>query len=638
MVQRIKVRLGDLLVQNNLIDEEQLQKALSEQRQTGRKLGATLVSMGLVTEFQLLELLSEHLKVPLINLSEYKVNPNAVRLLPEIQARRYRALVLEDKGDTLLVGMSDPADINAVDDLSAKLPKPIEVAVVSESQLFEAYENYYRKTEEIASFAQELADEYEDETEFQLSSGLSDDQDNVVAKLLQSIFEDAVMAKASDIHIEPDEKQLRIRMRIDGVLQENIIKEANIASALVLRLKLMSGLDISEKRLPQDGRAQVVIKSHKIDVRVSTMPVQSGESVVLRLLDQSQGLLGLDQTGMPPDVKARFRGLLKRPHGMLLVTGPTGSGKTTTLYGALNELNKPETKIITVEDPVEYRLPRINQVQVNPKIELTFSHVLRTTLRQDPDIIMVGEMRDKETVEIGLRGALTGHLVLSTLHTNDAISSAIRLLDMGAPGYLVASSLKAIVAQRLVRKVCENCAVDHAPTNEHKIWLSQLDQNLSASMFKKGKGCQRCNFIGYRGRVGVFELLQLNEEMMTALKNENTAAFTAAAEQAKGFRSLAKAALDYAKQGVTSLDEVMRLVEMVEDLSNVPEAENDTSKSQDVSVNKNGVNNQNAKLSPSADDNAVGKAEHFDLSTAVPSPSSKPDGPKPSGFSLEDID
>jgi MSHA biogenesis protein MshE len=523
--------------------------------------------MGLVTEFQLLELLSTHLKVPLINLSDFKINPNAVRLLPEIQARRYRALVLEDRGETLLVGMSDPADINAVDDLSAKLPKPIEVAVVSESQLFEAYENYYRKTEEIASFAQELADEYEDETEFQLNTGLSDDQDNVVAKLLQSIFEDAVMAKASDIHIEPDDKQLRIRMRIDGVLQENIIQEANIASALVLRLKLMSGLDISEKRLPQDGRAQISIKNHKIDVRVSTMPVQSGESVVLRLLDQSQGILSLEQTGMPADIMLRFRGLLKRPHGMILVTGPTGSGKTTTLYGALNELNKAETKIITVEDPVEYRLPRINQVQVNAKIDLTFSSVLRTTLRQDPDILMVGEMRDHETVEIGLRGALTGHLVLSTLHTNDAISSAIRLLDMGAPGYLVASSLKAIVAQRLVRKVCENCASDHMPTQEHQIWLSQLDKHLSDSTFKQGKGCQRCNFNGYRGRVGVFELLQLNEEMMQALKNNDTAAFTIAAHCAHGFRSLAQAALDYAKQGITSLDEVMRLVEMVEDFS-----------------------------------------------------------------------
>ncbi|MFT6267462.1 MAG: MSHA biogenesis protein MshE [Alphaproteobacteria bacterium] len=624
MVQRIKVRLGDLLVQNGLITDEQLQKALSEQRQSGRKLGATLVSMGVVTEFQLLELLSEHLKVPLINLSDFKASVNAVRLLPEIQARRYRALVLEDRGDTLLVGMSDPADINAVDDLSAKLPKPIEVAVVSESQLFDAYENYYRKTEEIASFAQELADEYEDETEFQLSSGLSDDQDNLVAKLLQSIFEDAVLAKASDIHIEPDEKQLRIRMRVDGVLQENIIKEANIAAALVLRLKLMSGLDISEKRLPQDGRAEIIIKNHKIDVRVSTMPVQTGESVVLRLLDQSQGILSLEQTGMPPDIIERFRGLLSRPHGMILVTGPTGSGKTTTLYGALNELNKAETKIITVEDPVEYRLPRVNQVQVNAKIDLTFSSILRTTLRQDPDILMVGEMRDQETVEIGLRGALTGHLVLSTLHTNDAISSAIRLLDMGAPGYLVASSLKAIVAQRLVRKICDNCAIDHLPTDEHKIWLSQLDKQLSASSFKQGKGCQRCNFRGYRGRVGVFELLQLNEEMMTALKNDDTAGFTEAAQASPGFRALAQTALDYAKVGVTSLDEVMRLVEMVQEI--VPSSEPQQSASTSASI-------EQSTALPATAISVAPKAQ-----PAAQPAAQQATQPKAGGFSLEDVE
>jgi len=565
MVQRIKVRLGDLLVQNQLIDEAQLKQALSEQRQSGRKLGATLVSMGLVTEYQLLDLLSQHLKVPLIQLSDFKVNANAVRLLPEIQARRYRALVLEDKGDHLLVGMSDPADINAVDDLSAKLPKPIEVAVVSETELFEAYENFYRKTEEIASFAQELADEYEDETEFQLSSGLSDDQDNVVAKLLQSIFEDAVMAKASDIHIEPDEKQLRIRQRVDGVLQETIIQEANIAAALVLRLKLMSGLDISEKRLPQDGRAQVNIKNRQVDVRVSTMPVQQGESVVLRLLDQSEGILSLEQIGMPKHIMHRFRSLLNRPHGMILVTGPTGSGKTTTLYGALNELNKAETKIITVEDPVEYRLPRVNQVQVNHKINLTFSNILRTTLRQDPDILMVGEMRDHETVEIGLRGALTGHLVLSTLHTNDAVSSAIRLLDMGAPGYLVASSLKAIIAQRLVRKVCDNCSHTAKPEAEQRLWLSTLNIDPNNFEFKTGKGCQRCNYKGYKGRIGVFELLQLNEAMMIALKNNDTAEFTQAAQESESYQPLALAALEYAKQGVTSLDEVMRLVEVISD-------------------------------------------------------------------------
>jgi MSHA biogenesis protein MshE len=565
----MKIRLGDLLVQNNLINEEQLKTALSEQRQSGRKLGATLIALTMVTEDQLLKLLSKHLNVPLINIDNYRVNPEAVKLLPEIQARRYRALVLDDKGDKLLVGMSDPGDINAVDDLSNRLPKPIEIAVVSETQLFAAYENFYRKTEEIASFAQELAEEYDDSQDFELNIGVDGEQDTAVAKLLHSIFEDAVLAKASDIHIEPEEKQLRIRQRVDGQLQETVIPERNIAAALVLRLKLMSGLDISEKRLPQDGRAQIKIKGRVIDIRVSTMPVQNGESVVMRLLDQSQGILTLDQTGMPPSILKRYRKLLKRPHGMILVTGPTGSGKTTTLYGSLTELNKPESKIITVEDPVEYRLPRINQVQVNYKIDLTFSHVLRTTLRQDPDIIMVGEMRDKETVEIGLRGALTGHLVLSTLHTNDSISSAIRLIDMGAPGYLVASSLRGIIAQRLVRRVCDNCSVDEKVSSEANFWLKTLDEDISNIAFKKGLGCQKCNHSGYRGRVGVFELLEMTEAMMNALKNNDTSAFSDAARLSPDYKPLAHSALLYAKEGITSIDEVLKLVEMVGDAKDI---------------------------------------------------------------------
>ncbi|MFC4701072.1 GspE/PulE family protein [Glaciecola siphonariae] len=565
MVQRIKVRLGDLLVQNELIDDSQLQSALAEQRKSGRKLGATLIAMNLVTEQQLLQLLSKHLNVPAIDINDYRVNQNAVRLLPEIQARRYRALVIDDLGERLLVAMTDPADINAVDELSAKLPKPIDLAVVSETQLFAAYETFYRKTEEIASFATELADEYTDDVEFQLGGTMDDDEDNLVAKLLQSIFEDAVMAKASDIHIEPGENQLRIRQRVDGVLQENIIPQNNIAAALVLRLKLMSGLDISEKRLPQDGRTHIKVKQRDIDVRVSTMPIQYGESVVLRLLDQSEGILSLEQTGMPAGLMKRFRHLLSRPHGMLLVTGPTGSGKTTTLYGSLNELNQPETKIITVEDPVEYRLPRINQVQVNSKINLTFASVLRTTLRQDPDILMVGEMRDQETVEIGLRGALTGHLVLSTLHTNDAISSAIRLIDMGAPGYLVASSLKGIVAQRLVRKLCDRCAQTAPAISEHRVWLSQINEELAHADFKHAGGCQSCNYTGYKGRIGVFELLEMNEPMMNALKVADTTEFSKQAHLSEGYKPLALAALDYAVEGITSLDEVLKLVELVSD-------------------------------------------------------------------------
>jgi MSHA biogenesis protein MshE len=569
----MKIRLGDLLVQNNLINDEQLKTALSEQRQSGRKLGATLITLNMVSEGQLLELLSKHLNVALINIDDYRVDPEAVKLLPEIQARRYRALVLDDKGDKLLVGMSDPGDINAVDDLTSRLPKPIEIAVVSETQLFAAYEHFYRKTEEIASFAQELAEEYDDSQDFELNIGVDGEQDTAVAKLLHSIFEDAVLAKASDIHIEPEENQLRIRQRVDGQLQETVIPERNIAAALVLRLKLMSGLDISEKRLPQDGRAQIKIKGRVIDVRLSIMPVQNGESVVMRLLDQSEGILTLSQTGMPPSILKRYRKLLQRPHGMILVTGPTGSGKTTTLYGSLSELNKSHSKIITVEDPVEYRLPRINQVQVNPKIDLTFSRVLRTTLRQDPDIIMVGEMRDKETVEIGLRGALTGHLVLSTLHTNDSISSAIRLLDMGAPGYLVASSLRAIIAQRLVRRICDNCSVDEEVSKEAHFWLKALNEDISNTTFKKGGGCQKCNQSGYRGRVGVFELLEMTEAMMSALKNNDTSAFSDAARLSPDYRPLAHSALLYAKEGITSIDEVLKLVEMVGDMHDEDDTE-----------------------------------------------------------------
>lgn len=565
MQPKLKMRLGDLLVHEGVIDEEQLQQALNNQKTTGRKLGKALMELGLVSEQRLHSFLAQQLKVPLLDIASLRLDPITVKLIPEVQARRYRALAIEENADHILIGMSDPADLAALDALGNLLPKPIKVAVVMESQLLSAYENLYRRTEEIASFAQELASEYQGDQEFDFMSGVSSEEDTAVARLLQSIFEEAVQMQASDIHIEPDEGMLRIRQRIDGVLQEHIIKEHNIAAALVLRLKLMSRLDISERRLPQDGRTNISVKGHRIDVRVSTMPVQHGESVVMRLLDQSAGLMTLQQAGMPVDMIKRFTLLLGRPHGMILVTGPTGSGKTTTLYSALAQLNQPGVKIITVEDPVEYRLPRINQVQVNGQIGLDFSQVLRTTLRQDPDIIMVGEMRDNETVEIGLRGALTGHLVLSTLHTNDAISSAIRLLDMGAPGYLVASSLRAIVAQRLIRKICTECKTDYQPSADEKFWLANIDKQAATIAFKKGMGCQKCLHTGYKGRVGVFELLEMTESMMDALKNSDTVMFAHAAKASPGYASLAKAALNYAREGQTSVDEILRLVEMVAD-------------------------------------------------------------------------
>ncbi|MFT6901495.1 MAG: MSHA biogenesis protein MshE [Colwellia sp.] len=564
---KLKMRLGDLLVYENIISNEQLMEALSSQKISGRKLGGALIELGHINERQLLEFFAQQLDVPFLDISQRRIPAEVAILLPEVHARRLRAIVIEDQGDAVLIGMSDPADLSALDQLEQMLaPKRIKLAVVMESQLFNAFDGLYRRTADIESFASQLEEEYDQSNNFDISNNfLEEGGDATVGKLLQSVFEDAVQMRASDIHIEPDENALRIRQRIDGVLQESILKENKIASAMVLRLKLMAGLDISEKRLPQDGRFNLKINGHNIDVRMSTMPVQYGESVVMRLLDQSAGLLSLDETGMPEDFVKRIRHQISRPHGMVLVTGPTGSGKTTTLYAALSELNKASKKIITAEDPVEYRLPRVNQVQINSKINLTFSTVLRTALRQDPDILMVGEMRDQETVEIGLRGALTGHLVLSTLHTNDAITSALRLLDMGAAGFLVGSSLRAIIAQRLVRKVCESCRQDYQPEQHEIMWLSHLvDENVNALKFSHGRGCQTCQYTGYKGRIGVFELLEMNEPMMTALKRDDTEAFTQAAKQHPGFRPLALAAFDYAKLGVTSVEEVLRLVETVD--------------------------------------------------------------------------
>ena len=564
---KLKMRLGDLLVHEHIITNEQLMQALNSQKTTGRKLGDTLIELGHIGERQLLEFLAKQLNVPFLDISQRRIPSEVALLLPEVHARRLRALIIEDQGDAVLLGMSDPADLGGLDQLEKMLaPKTLKLAVVMESQLYEAFDGLYRRTADIESFASQLEEEYEETTNFDLSSSFLDDSgDATVGKLLQSVFEDAVQMRASDIHIEPDENLLRIRQRIDGVLQENILKENKIASAMVLRLKLMAGLDISEKRLPQDGRFNLQIKGHNIDVRMSTMPVQHGESVVMRLLDQSAGLLSLDQTGMPADLVARVRHQITRPHGMVLVTGPTGSGKTTTLYAALSELNQASKKIITVEDPVEYRLPRINQVQVAPKIDLNFSTVLRTALRQDPDIIMVGEMRDHETVEIGLRGALTGHLVLSTLHTNDAITSALRLIDMGAAGFLVGSSLRAVIAQRLVRKICEHCGEDHTPDSQEMQWLTHLaGAEAKTITYKRGRGCQSCQYSGYRGRIGVFELLEMNEAMMAALKRDDSEAFTQLAKANPSFTPLAQAAFTYAKQGVISVEEVLRLVDTID--------------------------------------------------------------------------
>ncbi len=559
-----KLRIGDLLVQQQLITEQQLQDALRQQKVTGQKIGRTLIDLGLVEEDQLLSLLSRQLKIPFLELGDYAFNTGVTQRLPETHARRFRAIVLEDCGQHLLVGMSDPLNIFAYDELHRILKKPIKQAVVRETELLATLDIVYRRTEEISGFASELSDELGDDY-----VDISDMESNTaeeapVVKMLQSIFEDAVQVKASDIHIEPDEKVLRIRQRVDGVLQEHVMNEKRIATALVLRLKLMCGLDISEKRMPQDGRFNIKVKNRNIDVRLSSMPTQHGEAVVMRLLDQTAGVLGLEHSGMPAAMLQRLRAQIQRPHGLVLVTGPTGSGKTTTLYGALQELDSPAKKIITVEDPVEYRLSRISQVQVHERIGLDFAKVLRACLRQDPDILLIGEIRDQDTAEIALRASLTGHLVLSTLHTNDAISSALRLIDVGAEGYLVAGALQAVVAQRLIRRNCEKCVADYQPNAQDMAWLSAVvGAERERLQLKAGTGCHYCNNTGYQGRIGIFELLEVTREMADALRVNDTQAFGDLARQQPDFRTLTDSALDYARQGLSSLEEVYRITEIV---------------------------------------------------------------------------
>jgi len=557
-----RIRLGDLLVEHKLISEGQLSTALEEQKKSGHKLGRVLIENGYVKEDDVLNLLSRQLSVPFVDLSTFQFKPNIVNKLPETAARRFRALALEDTQDGLLVGMADPTNIFAYDDLVRIIKGPIKVAVVKEGDLVAAIDKVYQHDSEIQNLATEIGEDIA-ENVFDLGAldKIVSQSDAPVVRLIETVFEDAMASSASDIHIEPDESVLRIRRRIDGVLHEQVMDEKAIVPALVSRLKLMAGLDIAERRLPQDGRFNIKLKNKAVDVRFSTMPTQYGEAVVMRLLDHSNGVQGLDQIGLSDDIRTRLEKAILRPHGLLLVTGPTGSGKTTTLYAALNELNRPEKKIITVEDPVEYRLPRINQVQINQKVGLDFARVLRSALRQDPDIILIGEIRDQETAEIALRASITGHLVMSTLHTNDAISTALRLIDMGVEGFLVASAVHAIVAQRLVRRICDKCSTAHKLDAGQLAWLkAAVGEERAAEMkFQCGTGCPACGNTGYRGRAAVHEMLDITGELADTLRNQDYAEFKKCALAQEQFTPLLENSLALAEQGITSIDEVTRI-------------------------------------------------------------------------------
>ncbi len=555
-----KVRLGDLLLEHKVISQGQLEAALADQRKSGRRLGRVLIENGFLSEDQLLDFLSRQLNIPYVDLRQYTFRPEVVRLIPEAHARRFRVIALAVEDHAVLVGFADPIDIFAYDEISRLVQKPLKPAVVKEADLLKAIDIVYRRTDEISGLAAELEQEL---AAYDIDLGLAAAEattDAPVVKLLQTLFEDAVQVNASDIHIEPDEKALRIRFRIDGELRVQTVADRRIAQALVSRLKLMAGLDISEKRLPQDGRCQVRVRDARIDVRLSTLPVQHGESVAMRLLNQSTGILALDGLGMPEGLLKRLHAMIRQPHGMVLVTGPTGSGKTTTLYAMLEALNGPSVKLLTVEDPVEYRLEGVNQVQVNPKIDLTFARVLRAFLRQDPDIILVGEMRDAETVEIGLRAAMTGHLVLSTLHTHDAVSSTLRLMDMGAEPYLVAASLRGVMAQRLVRRICDSCAEEVAATPAETAALRSCLGDEVPIALRRGRGCAFCHHTGFRGRIGVYELLEIDEPLAHALQSGKPELFVKEAAAQAAYRRLQVEALAQVARGSTTLDEAMRAV------------------------------------------------------------------------------
>jgi MSHA biogenesis protein MshE len=563
-----KIRLGDLLIQQGLLTDEQLKFALDEQKRSGRKLGRIVVDSSFVTEEAISQALARQLQIPYVDLKHFNPKPELINLLPEAQARRFRAVVLSEVDGKLRVGFVDPTDLQAYDDILRLLRREIDLAVVAESQLLGLVDRVYRRTEEISGLAKELTADLGDvPVEFgDLLGTATGAEEAPVVKLLQTVFEEAMRSRASDIHIEPQDRSLRVRFRIDGVLHVQMEADAKIAPALALRLKLMSGLDISEKRLPQDGRFAIKVRSNMVDVRISTMPTQYGESVVMRLLNQNTGLLGLDRLNMPARTLERLRHAVRRPSGMVLVTGPTGSGKTTTLYAALSELNTTEKKIITVEDPVEYRLPGINQVQVHEKIDLSFERVLRSALRQDPDIVLVGEMRDQTTAEIGMRAAITGHMVLSTLHTNDVVSTPIRLLDMGVPRYMVALSLQLVLAQRLVRVICDNCVEPHTPAPHEREWLRyELGDTVDQRRYAQGRGCAHCGGTGYQGRTGVYEMLEMTNEVVEAINSDDSGAFVQAARKQMAGETLRRDAVRLVVKGRTTIEEAMRISNQFED-------------------------------------------------------------------------
>jgi type IV pilus assembly protein PilB len=559
-------RIGELLVKENLITPLQLKSAVTAQRSSGGRLGHELTKLGYIEENELIEFLSKQYSVPSINLSEFEIDTEVLKILPKEVVTRHQVVPVNRTGNTLIVAMADPSNIYAVDDIKFITGLKIDVVVASEQAIAEAIEKYYTAT---VSFDEVMIDFVEDDEEFEFEDESEEDinvldlqksaGDAPVVKLVNLILLDAIRKGASDIHIEPYEKQVRIRYRIDGVLYEVMKPPTKLKDAITSRLKIMSSLDIAERRLPQDGRIKMKMGRGKaMDFRVSVLPVLWGEKVVMRLLDQSNLQLDMTKLGFEEKVLADFKGAINKPFGMILITGPTGSGKTTTLYSTLSELNKATTNICTAEDPVEYNLFGINQVQMHDDIGLNFASVLRSFLRQDPDIVMVGEIRDFETAEIAVKAALTGHLVLSTLHTNDAPSSVSRLLNMGIEPFLVASSVNLIGAQRLVRKLCVDCTEPIDVPDQVLVELGVPPDETAEFQVMRGAGCRTCNNTGYKGRIAVYEIMVMTDELAEFVLNGASTLELKREAIRQGMKTLRMSALTKLGEGKTSMEEVVR--------------------------------------------------------------------------------
>ena len=557
--------LGELLLRNRVVSVAQLEDARDTSRREGTGLTGALAKLGYVQETQLVEFLSRQYGVPSINLEEVEIEPEVIELVPQDVAERHNVVPLEKQGSTLIVAMTDPSNIYAMDDIKFLTGFNVEVVVTSEASIKTALERYYDTTSELGG----LLDGFDDEgidflSESDQMDMLDDDDEDAgeapVVRLVNLVLVDAIKRGASDIHIEPYEKEFRVRYRIDGVLYEIMTPPLRLRNAIVSRIKIMAELDIAERRLPQDGRIKLVLGGQKeVDFRVSILPTLFGEKVVLRILDKSNLQLDMTKLGFEPEQLGVFKDNIHQPFGMVLVTGPTGSGKTTTLYSALSELNKSTENISTAEDPVEFNLAGINQCQMKDDIGLNFSAALRSFLRQDPDIIMVGEIRDFETAEIAIKAALTGHLVLSTLHTNDAPSTINRLLNMGVEPFLVTSSLNAIVAQRLARKVCSECAEPIEVEEEVLIDLGMTHEQIADANLMKGSGCRRCNDTGYKGRIALYEVMDVNDDIKEYVLQGYSAMELKREAVKLGMQTLRMSAINKLTSGMITVDEVLRI-------------------------------------------------------------------------------